>query len=602
MGNRDAHAEHLDTASISGPQQHAVQATREEFRSTHSRRPRQAFGRPVAALPPVETPPAPELLPGVHGAFATNFGDLPLHARPTTTRMTPRFDATAAFSGGAREPDKVPIEEQRGTRPSIIATRAPAPPNSSHGARCSCGKPVGPDGQCVECRARNQRRASRNRRALHSTWPGSAVKDLLTTPARALSPNERELMEAGYRADFSTVRIHRGPQVTAMARSAGALAFTIADHIFASDQRLNPDRDERILAHEIAHVVQWRNGAPTALAPVPVAHTSEREAEAAADAVATTGAPVAIGSSAVGLHRYAGPPTATASQIQAFRALVRQYAASLSEGAIAAEDAAAVGASIAESESAIALAAEATTAGAALVTGAETATAVSAGLAADDVTVIGVADDAAIPFLLLAAAVLAGTAAGYYGPRISAAWDRAAQAVARAIAVIRQALTRSARSRQAGPKADRERSVQTLPDVDVEPEERQGCRAFAVVQRGGNSCHDTFATAVSGQAREWGVVTPEGAYASFDGYGRDGVLYEIKTGYRYLLSIAETTRTLRQRTIGEFVDQAQHQLFVATRCGYTLVWVFNDAAVAQMVDGIIEPQVEARPFSCDRDA
>jgi len=45
-----------------------------------------------------------------------------------------------------------------------------------------------------------------------------------------------------------------------------------------------------------------------------------------------------------------------------------------------------------------------------------------------------------------------------------------------------------------------------------------------VGQRGGNSCHDRFATSVSGVSREWGVETPEGLYVEFDAYGQDRIL------------------------------------------------------------------------------
>ena len=45
------------------------------------------------------------------------------------------------------------------------------------------------------------------------------------------------------------------------------------------------------------------------------------------------------------------------------------------------------------------------------------------------------------------------------------------------------------------------------PDPDVEDEERRGCRGMATYPRGGNTCHDQFATSVSGVTREWLVIT-----------------------------------------------------------------------------------------------
>jgi hypothetical protein len=139
------------------------------------------------------------------------------------------------------------------------------------------------------------------------------------------------------------------------------------------------------------------------------------------------------------------------------------------------------------------------------------------------------------------------------------------------------------------------------PDVDIEEDERQGCLGSAIAQRGGDTCHDQFAAMVSGQTREWGVQTPEGLFASFDGYGKDGVLYEVKTGYRFLLGTSPKTYALRERTILHFVEQSENQLDVADRCGYPLLWVFNDAQVAEFVDGFIRPPVTSLTFPCDED-
>jgi len=51
--------------------------------------------------------------------------------------------------------------------------------------------------------------------------------------------------------------------------------------------------------------------------------------------------------------------------------------------------------------------------------------------------------------------------------------------------------------------------------------------------------------------------------------------------------------------IHAFIDRSQYQSWVAARCGYRLVWVFNDPAVAEFVDGFIAVPVTAYPFPCD---
>lgn len=140
------------------------------------------------------------------------------------------------------------------------------------------------------------------------------------------------------------------------------------------------------------------------------------------------------------------------------------------------------------------------------------------------------------------------------------------------------------------------------PDPDSEDEETPGrCRGMAVGQRGGNDCHDAFATAVSGTSREWALETPEGDYVEFDALSGGRTLYEIKTGYGFLLNTSPSTYLMREATIARFVTQSENQLLVAERCGYPLIWIFNNRAVAEFVDGFIRPTVTYQEFPCDID-
>ncbi len=135
------------------------------------------------------------------------------------------------------------------------------------------------------------------------------------------------------------------------------------------------------------------------------------------------------------------------------------------------------------------------------------------------------------------------------------------------------------------------------PDVDTEDQESP-CQAQVVGQRGGNTCHDQFATLVSGSPREWGVETPEGLYVDFDGLGLGKLLYEVKTEYGFLLSNSPSTELMRKETIARFIEQSSLQLAIAERCGYSLLWVFNNKAVAELVQGYIEANVTSVPFKC----
>ncbi|RKH95150.1 DUF4157 domain-containing protein [Corallococcus sp. AB030] len=65
-------------------------------------------------------------------------------------------------------------------------------------------------------------------------------------------------MEMAFRTDFSAVRIHIGPQ----AARIGAVSFTMGDDIYFSPSSYQPNSNQglQLLGHELAHVVQQRQG------------------------------------------------------------------------------------------------------------------------------------------------------------------------------------------------------------------------------------------------------------------------------------------------------------------------------------------------------
>lgn len=92
---------------------------------------------------------------------------------------------------------------------------------------------------------------------------------VLTTPVRAdqlrvigqgrpLDPGIRQTMEAFFLADFSGVRVHEGPAAPAI----GALAFTLGEELHFAPGLYDPGNWEgvQLLGHELAHVVQQRDG------------------------------------------------------------------------------------------------------------------------------------------------------------------------------------------------------------------------------------------------------------------------------------------------------------------------------------------------------
>jgi hypothetical protein len=76
-----------------------------------------------------------------------------------------------------------------------------------------------------------------------------------------LSPTIRPQMEQGFGADLSAVRVHADPAANTAAQALGARAFTHGSDIYLAHGESQTDR--RLMAHELTHVVQQSDGAPS---------------------------------------------------------------------------------------------------------------------------------------------------------------------------------------------------------------------------------------------------------------------------------------------------------------------------------------------------
>jgi hypothetical protein len=142
-----------------------------------------------------------------------------------------------------------------------------------------------------------------------------SIHTALGTPGSLLDAGTRTVMEAGFGRDFSSVRVHSDPAAAASARMVGAMAFTVGNHIVVDPRwhALHTGEGRRLLAHELAHVVQQvQEGGRTVPhgTPLEVGEAGgdlEHEAQAAADsfAQAPSAAARTVGRSALqsaGLH------------------------------------------------------------------------------------------------------------------------------------------------------------------------------------------------------------------------------------------------------------------------------------------------------------
>jgi hypothetical protein len=124
---------------------------------------------------------------------------------------------------------------------------------------------------------------------------------------RPLDRGERDFFEPRFGRSFDAVRVHDGPQADRAARDYDAQAYTVGqDIVFGRGQyRPGTQPGRELLAHELAHTVQQRDGRVATQRQAAVSMPGdplEREADAMAGAVLRSAAPQeprATGSAAV---------------------------------------------------------------------------------------------------------------------------------------------------------------------------------------------------------------------------------------------------------------------------------------------------------------
>jgi hypothetical protein len=88
------------------------------------------------------------------------------------------------------------------------------------------------------------------------------IRDVIASPGQPLDPHLRSVMEPGLGYDFSSVRVHSDTPAAQSAHAIGANAYTAGDHIVFGAGKFDPSstRGQRLVAHELAHVIQQADG------------------------------------------------------------------------------------------------------------------------------------------------------------------------------------------------------------------------------------------------------------------------------------------------------------------------------------------------------
>lgn len=125
-------------------------------------------------------------------------------------------------------------------------------------SNCSCGA------TCPTCTANSNTHLGLMRKEANtgsaSFAAPSTVSDAVRSPGQPLDAATRAFMEPRFGHDFSRVRIHNDGKAAESARSVDALAYTVGDHVVFAKGQYSPNSQsgQRLLAHELTHVVQQR--------------------------------------------------------------------------------------------------------------------------------------------------------------------------------------------------------------------------------------------------------------------------------------------------------------------------------------------------------
>lgn len=154
-------------------------------------------------------------------------------------------------------------------RPSAARAPASAPPAPSVPTPLPVGRADAPEERAADAMA-----GAVLRRAPSVAGGGGggrmappAVHEVLSAPGEALAPGARGEMEGRFGHDFGRVRVHHDARAAASAEAVAARAYAVGPHLVFGPGQYAPDRADgrRLLAHELAHVVQHEAGAAPAV-------------------------------------------------------------------------------------------------------------------------------------------------------------------------------------------------------------------------------------------------------------------------------------------------------------------------------------------------
>jgi hypothetical protein len=171
-------------------------------------------------------------------------------------------EANDAYEREANRVAKEVLSAEVGKRPWSISRISMAAPVQR---KCSCGASASASGECEECKQKKEEEQTVQRKATDAAPAAAAppiVHDVLNSPGQPLDKSTRDFFEPRFGYDFSHVRLHADEHAAESARAVRAQAYTVgSDVVFGSSHySTHSDGTRKLLAHELAHVVQQSGG------------------------------------------------------------------------------------------------------------------------------------------------------------------------------------------------------------------------------------------------------------------------------------------------------------------------------------------------------
>jgi hypothetical protein len=164
--------------------------------------------------------------------------------------------------------------------PEPVTAAPPGAPETSTPVlqrKCACGGSTKDGQECEQCKRKSEallQKKSSNSAPARSHAPPNVyappiVHEVLRSPGRPLDPQTTAFFQPRLGADLSHVRLHTDSHAAESAKAVHARAYTVGSHIALPSAQYSTTTDEgrRILAHELAHVVQQTGGNTQSAAP-----------------------------------------------------------------------------------------------------------------------------------------------------------------------------------------------------------------------------------------------------------------------------------------------------------------------------------------------